>query len=1265
MDLLPAHATRRVVCPKYRHPAIASLKRAPHAAVFFILIALWTLVTPAAAADDARLRAQVSSLPLAFEPNVGQAPGDVRYVSRGPGMQLELTADGARLTPTAIEHQRRTVRLRLTGTTAMPTLTAQDELPGKAHYVTGNDPTAWLRDVPTYRRVVYRGVYPGTDLVFHGTHGAAEFDFVVAAGADPRKIRFEIAGADTIKLDGADVIVAAGGETLRLHAPLVYQESPSGRARVDGRFRLRGRHVAFEIGAYDRTRPLVIDPVVTYATYLNAGAAGVGVDGAGNIYVTTLTALLKLSADGSTLLWSASFADIRVRQLVVDATGNAYMQGTCPYNRSGVVYTCPTLNGLTTGRPQSQGDSGAYVLKVSPSGSLLFSTSMGGTGSVTPGGIGIDPAGNIYATAWDVYAGFPLTRPPYAIPGGGGTFITVVEAIAADLSRFVYVVEFQTGSLEASGLAVDRAGAAYVTGFASSTDFPTTPGSFQPTTNGVRGAGAVAKLAPDGSLAYATYFGNESTRPRGIAVDADANAYIAGAAGVGLPTLKAMQPALAGGTDAFVARLDPSGSTLVFSTYLGGGGDDAAIALSLDASANIYVAGTTRSTDFPQKNALSAQFGSAASNFVAELNSDASTLVYSTYFADAQTSITAASASATGTLYLAGTTSSTSFPTVRPYQATPGAGFVAKLEPSDVRVFITSPAEGATVSGTLWSDIWAENYVGTSNTFTLSIGNTVLATGTATNHATLAWDSRQVAEGPQTLTATVRDSAGHTGTATRAVTIRNGTTPTLTAAFTSPAANAAVSGTVSIGMSETGASGAPITFTLTVDGGQVFTASGNAAAATFAWTTTTVADGPHTLGLTVRDGAGRTATTTRGVTVSNNGGGVGSPLGASFTSPAAGATVTGTVAIGMSETGASGTPITFTLAIDGTQAYTTSGAATSASFNWNTAGAASGPHALTLTVRDGAGRTATATRNVTVGGGGTLKAFITSPAAGATVNGTVWSDVWVEGAAAGARTFTLAIGGVTLASTSDASNHVTLAWDSTRVANGTQTLVATVRDASGNSGSTTRAFNVQNAGGGTAPPPLAASFTAPAEGATVTGTVTVGMSASGASGTPIAFTLTVDGTRVFASSGSATTASFSWNTTAVGDGPHTLALTVQDGAGRTATAARGVTVQNAAPPPPPPGGPISVFITQPRNGDTIRGVMWFTIWIEGAAPGSKTYTLTEGGRTLGTTTTTSSGPVSIPWSTTAADNGARTPTVGVRDSAGATGSSSINVTVAN
>ena len=368
----------------------------------------------------------------------------------------------------------------------------------------------------------------------------------------------------------------------------------------------------------------------------------------------------------------------------------------------------------------------------------------------------------------------------------------------------------------------------------------------------------------------------------------------------------------------------------------------------------------------------------------------------------------------------------------------------------------------------------------------------------------------------------------------------------------------------------------------------------------------------------------------------------------------------------MTETGASGTPITFTLTVDSAQVFTAAGTATTATFAWNTTTVADGAHTLGLTVRDGAGHTATATRGVTVsnngGGTGTLNVFITSPAAGATVTGTVWSDVWVEGASAGTRTFTLAIGGVTLVSGTDASNHVTLPWDSTRVANGTQTLVATVRDASGNSGSTTRAFNVQNAGGGGGPAPLTASFTAPADGATVSGTVSVDMSETGASGTPIAFTLTVDGARVFGTSGSATTASFAWNTTSVADGAHTLGLTVQDGAGRTATATRGVTVRNTTPPPP---GPLSVFITQPRNGDTVRGVVWFTIWVDGAAAGSKTYTLSEGGRTLATTTTTSSGPVSIPWSTTTGDNGPRTPTVGVRDSTGATGTGSVNVTVAN
>jgi Beta-propeller repeat len=600
---------------------------------------------------------------------------------------------------------------------------------------------------------------------------------------------------------------------------------------------------------------------LTFSTYYGGSGADSGkaiaVDSSGNIYVAvggpgtgTPGTIVKYSPDGQSILYAAPLGDMAPVALAVDATGNAYVAATCPYPRSGLTFNCPTMNSLTSGQPQAQGDSGGYVLKLSPTGALLFSTSLGGVGSVQLGGIAVDPAGNIYVGGFNAYGGFPTTRPPFAKPGVTAGPPAFVAAIAADTSRFLYFVEFllSGGTFQPTALAVDRTGAAYVYGGAGA-QFPTTPGAFQAAPNSGPGAPALAKISPDAStLVYATYFGSSGMSASGVAVDGDGNAYISGGAGPGLPTVNALQPTFAGGaTDAFVARLDPTGSSLMFSTYLGGSGDDEAAGLALDSSANIYVAGTARSTNFPQVSPLPAAQGSPISNFIAQLTSDGRSLVYSTYFADSQTCIGDVAASPTGTAYVTGTTFSTAYPTVRPTQATYGGGngdaFVAKLEPSSVRVFITSPADGSTVSGTVWTDVWAENYVGTSNTYTLSIGNTVLATGTAQNHATLAWDSGRVADGPQTLTATVRDSAGHVGSTTRALVVRNGTSPTLVAAFTSPGAGATVSGTVTVGMNETGASGTPITFTLTMDGTQIFTATGTATTASFAWNTSSVTDG--------------------------------------------------------------------------------------------------------------------------------------------------------------------------------------------------------------------------------------------------------------------------------------------------------------------------------------------------------------------------------------------------------------------------------------
>ena len=168
---------------------------------------------------------------------------------------------------------------------------SQDQLPGKVHHFDSNDPHQWRRDIPTFRRVTYRDVYPATDLVFHGSQDAVEFDFVLRPGASPGAIGLDVRGADAVTLDGEDVVIRTGGDTLRMHAPVVYQDSATGRKLVDGRFSIQDSRIGFEIGAYDRARPLVIDPVVTYSTYLGGtggeDGVGVGVDAAGNIYAAS------------------------------------------------------------------------------------------------------------------------------------------------------------------------------------------------------------------------------------------------------------------------------------------------------------------------------------------------------------------------------------------------------------------------------------------------------------------------------------------------------------------------------------------------------------------------------------------------------------------------------------------------------------------------------------------------------------------------------------------------------------------------------------------------------------------------------------------------------------------------------------------------------------------------------------------------------------------------------------------------------------------
>ena len=293
-------------------------------------------------------------------------------------------------------------------------------------------------------------------------------------------------------------------------------------------------------------------------------------------------------------------------------------------------------------------------------------------------------------------------------------------------------------------------------------------------------------------------------------------------------------------------------------------------AIALDGSGNIYLAGPTTSVDFPQQNALPPQFGQAGSNFVVKMTPDGRSLVYSTYFADAQTRVTALHATASGTVYLTGGTESASFPTVRPFQAMYGGSgdaFIATLVPSEPRVFMTSPAAGATVNGTVWTDVWVENVVGTSNAFTLSVGGTVVAQGTASNHATLPWDSRSIPDGAITLTATVRDAAGHVGAATRGLIVLNG--PPLGVFITSPPAGAVVGGVVWSDIWVEGAAAGTRAFTLSSGGTTLATASDSGSHVTLPWDSSRVANGPQAIVATVRDDGGHVGTATRDLIVLN------------------------------------------------------------------------------------------------------------------------------------------------------------------------------------------------------------------------------------------------------------------------------------------------------------------------------------------------------------------------------------------------------------
>ena len=589
-------------------------------------------------------------------------------------------------------------------------------LPGKSNYFLGNDPDKWRTNVPHYAKVQYKDVYPGVDLVYYGNQRQLEYDLVVRPGTDPGAITLSFEGVERLRIDAqGDLVLETQDGEIRQHKPLVYQEVDGGRQEIAGAYVLSGgRQVGFQVAAYDASRPLIIDPVLIYSTYLGDsgqdGARDIAVDSSGNIYLTGTTDstsfptaspiqaaigggsgndafVTKLNAAGSALIYSTYLggsAFERGRDIAVDASGNAYVVGRT------FSTDFPTASPFQAALGGTQD---AFVTKLNAAGSaLVYSTYLGGSASETGFEIALDSSGNAYITGSTSSTDF-LTASPIQAASGGGTdaFVTKLNAAGSALVYSTYLGG--SGSDSGRGIAVDASGNAYVAGRTPSTDFPTA----SPIQAALGGTGGlldafVTKFNAAGSaLVYSTYLGGSAADfAKGIAIDTSGNAYVTGETdgSTDFPTASPIQSTFGGGCcDGFVTKLNVGGSALVYSTYLGGSNIDDGVSIAVDASGNAYVAGRTGSTDFPTADPVQAALGGGSGSdvFVTKFNPTGSAFVYSTYHGGSSTDqVEGIAVDASGNAYVTGRTSSTDFPLLNPFMSYIGGNtdaFVFKIGP--------------------------------------------------------------------------------------------------------------------------------------------------------------------------------------------------------------------------------------------------------------------------------------------------------------------------------------------------------------------------------------------------------------------------------------------------------------------------------------------------------------------------------------------------------------------------------------------------------
>ncbi len=754
-------------------------------------------------------------LPLSFERNDGQADPEVKFLAHGRGYDLFLAPGEAKLSldrwPTASDktpmNRNRSrhdpalqkpntqnddhpqpapsevVSLRLVGANRDVRVSGTDLLPGKSNYYIGNDPKKWRVGIPIYAQVRYRGIYPGIDLVYHGDQSAQlEYDFIVAPGADPAKIRFTLRGGletggkpsapgdkvqnktqrevsihdlkSKINPNGDLLIQADGGELCfrkpRIHQPIDDESTgqnaqgnealSSAEARgdgaklIEGHYVLRGHaEVGFEVGAYDRSRPLIIDPVLAYSTYTNigglgVGAVGMGIDGSGNAYIlavngagTTQAVVFALNSQGTQVIYTTYLGPTGAdgpRAIAVDTQGDAYIIGngapTLPTTPGAFQTTCPSICNTP------------FAAKFSPTGTLEYATFLGPSNAVA-NAIAVDSSGDAFITGTTASNDLPVVNAFQAQFAGEictGCSNAFVQRLNPAGTQFIYSTYFGLGALDVgvigTGIAVDSSGSAYVVGDGSSVPLQ------NPLEQGV-GSDFLAKFTPDGSaLVYSTNLGGSggvfygqatSDTAAAVVVDASGNVYVTGdAASPDFPVTmnaykascdeSALEACVA--PQVYVLKVDPNGASLLYSTLIGAG---TVANIALGISGSVWVAGTTPSNYFPSLQPIESSLQqnsypeSGADAFVTQLNTSGIP-IFSTYLAGSLTSQSGAGVAAdnSGNAYVAGSLGGGNnvpidFPVVNPVTppqaftqfAFPGAIFAAKMSPGTGPALSLSP----------------------------------------------------------------------------------------------------------------------------------------------------------------------------------------------------------------------------------------------------------------------------------------------------------------------------------------------------------------------------------------------------------------------------------------------------------------------------------------------------------------------------------------------------------------------------------------------